>query len=338
MRYVTLGSTGLRVSELCLGTMTFGDTERGADSEATRAILDRFAAAGGTFLDTANHYNHGESERLVGAFIQSDRDRFVVASKYTLTMQGDDPNASGNQRKNMMRSVEASLRRLGTEYIDVYWVHAWDFLTPVDEIMRGLDDLVRQGKIHYAAVSDAPAWAVAQANTLASLRGWTPFSAIQIEYSLVERTPDRELLPMARAFGLEVLAWSPLGAGVLTGKYLDEEPEEGRLRQGSGRLSERNQRLARAAVEIAGELGCSASQVALAWVRHRGAMPIMGVRTVEQLEDNLGCLDVQLQPAHLARLDEESRIEPGFPHDLLSREAVRWRVYGDAHAQLRPDF
>ena len=230
MRYKLLGNSGLRVSELCLGTMTFGeDWGWGASKEDSRALFDAYREAGGNFIDTANFYTGGTSERFVGEFIASERDRFVVATKYTLTMRPGDPNASGNHRKNMIQSVEASLRRLGTDYIDLYWLHAWDYLTPVEEVMRGLDDLVRAGKVLYVGVSDTPAWIVSQANTLAALRGWTPFVGLQIEYSLIERTVERELLPMAEAFGLTILAWSPLGSGVLTGKYLHPTPGETRL-------------------------------------------------------------------------------------------------------------
>jgi aryl-alcohol dehydrogenase-like predicted oxidoreductase len=220
MRYKLLGKSGLRVSELCLGTMTFGEVWGwGASQSESHKIFDGFVEAGGNFLDTANNYTDGTSERYVGECIASDREHFVVATKYTLSMRKDDPNASGNQRKNMVQALEASLKRLNTNYIDLYWVHAWDFLTPVEEVMRGLDDLVRAGKVLYVGISDTPAWVVAQANTLAVWRGWTPFVGVQIEYSLLQREPERDLLPMAQAFDLAVLAWSPLAGGLLSGKY-----------------------------------------------------------------------------------------------------------------------
>jgi aryl-alcohol dehydrogenase-like predicted oxidoreductase len=336
MRYVILGRTGMRVSELCLGTMLFGDEERGADASESRRIFEAFLEAGGNFLDTANHYVGGRSEEILGDLIAEERERLVVGTKYTLTMQGNDPNASGNHRKNMVQSVERSLTRLNTDYIDLYWVHAWDFLTPAEEVMRGLEDLVRAGKVLHVAVSDTPAWIVARANTLAVERGWTPFCATQVEYSLVERTSDRELLPMARASGMTTLAWSPLGAGVLTGKYLDGVPAESRLQQGSGRLTERNLELARKVLEVASGIGCTPSQVAIAWLRARGILPIIGVRTHEQVVDNLGAVSVELSEEVVEMLNRMSAVEMGFPHDLLSREAVRWRVYGDDHERLRP--
>jgi aryl-alcohol dehydrogenase-like predicted oxidoreductase len=214
MRYQLLGRSGLRVSELCLGTMTFGeDWGWGAPKDTSRAIFEAFTEAGGNFLDTANLYTNGTSERLLGEFIHSRRDRYVVATKYTLNMDAQgDPNGAGNHRKSMIQSVEGSLKRLNTDYIDLYWVHAWDTLTPVEEMMRAFDDLVRAGKILYIGASDFPAWQVARANTMAELRGWTSFSALQIEYSLIERTVERELIPMANGMGLTVTPWAPLGA------------------------------------------------------------------------------------------------------------------------------
>ena len=220
MRYKLLGPSGLRVSELCLGTMSFGDAWGfGADEGESHRILAAYAEAGGNFLDTANKYHEGQSEEILGTFLGSERDRWVLASKYTLAMREGDPNAAGNSRKNMRQSVEASLRRLRTDYLDLLFVHAWDYATPVEEVMRGLDDLVGAGKVSYVALSDAPAWIASQANTLAALRGWSPFVALQLEYSLIERTGERELLPVADAFGLAVTAWAPMGGGLLTGKY-----------------------------------------------------------------------------------------------------------------------
>ena len=223
MRYKLLGKSGLRVSELCLGTMTFGDVWQdwglATSNDESRKIFDGFAEAGGNFIDTANKYNEGKSESLLGEFIESDRDHFVVATKYTLSTREGDPNACGNHRKNMVRALEASLKRLKTDYIDLYWVHAWDFMTPVEEVMRGLDDMVRAGKVLYLGISDTPAWIVSQANTLAEVHGWSPFVGLQIEYSLAQRDPERDLLPMARAFDLAVTPWSPLAGGILSGKY-----------------------------------------------------------------------------------------------------------------------
>src|SRR5262245_4943553 len=213
MRYKLLGNSGLRVSELCLGGMTLGeDWGWGASHAEAKAIFDAFTAAGGNFIDTANIYTNGTSERFLRELIAAERDHFVVATKYMGSMRRGDPNAGGSQRKNLVQSLDASLKRLGTDRIDLYWVHLWDFLTPVDEVMRALDDQVCAGKVLYVGVSDAPAWIVAQANTLASCRGWTPFVGLQVEYSLIERTVERELLPMAQSLGIGVTAWSPLGA------------------------------------------------------------------------------------------------------------------------------
>ena len=223
MRYKLFGNSGLRVSELCLVAMTFGEEWGwGASKDESRRLFDAFAEAGGKFSDTANHYTDGTSERYVGEFIAAERERFVLATKYTLNSRPDDPNGGGNHRKSMMQAINASLKRLGTDYIDLYWLHAWDFMTPVDEVMRAFDDLVRSGKVLYIGISDAPAWIVSRANTLAELRGWSPFVGLQIQYSLIERTPERDLLPMARALDIAVTAWGPLGGGLLTGKYNPE--------------------------------------------------------------------------------------------------------------------
>ena len=338
MRYKLLGKSGLRVSGLCLGTMTFGeDLGWGSPKEESRKVYDAFLDAGGNFIDTANFYTNGTSETFLGEFMQGHRERLVLATKYTLGPPGNDPNASGNQRKNMMQAVEASLKRLQTDYIDLYWLHIWDQLTPVEEVMRAFDDLVRQGKILYAGVSDMPAWVVAKANTLAEVRGWTPFVGLQIEYSLIERTPERELLPMASGMGLTVTAWSPLAGGVLTGKYADPKPgEAGKKRfdtpemaefQASGGVATT---IAREVQAVARECGRSAAQVALAWLRQRPVpvIPIIGARKLEQVKDNLGCVEVKLDQAHLDRLEEVSRVELGFPHDFYKKEQVRTIVFG----------
>ena len=334
MRYQLLGTSGLRVSELCLGTMSFGEVWGfGADRKESHRILEAFAEAGGNFLDTANKYHEGQSEEIVGGFVATERDRWVIGTKYTLAMRSGDPNAAGNSRKNMVASVEASLRRLGTDYVDVLWVHAWDFATPVEEVMRGLDDLVRSGKVHYVAISDTPAWVVAQANTLAALRGWSPFVAVQFPYSLLERTVERELLPVAEAFGLTVTAFAPMAAGLLTGKYTRGSGDPGdsaRAPANQERLTESNLRIAREVDEVADAVGATSAQVAVAWVRQqRGRLiPIAGIRTVDQLTDVLGSLAVTLPAEQLDRLDQVSRIEPGFP-DTLLRSPDGELVYGD---------
>src|ERR1700722_14945735 len=211
MRYKLLGRSGLRVSELCLGTMTFGeDWGWGSSKEESRKVYDAFLEAGGNFIDTANVYTNGTSEKLLGEFMAGHRDRIVLATKYTNAAPGNDPNAAGNHRKSMMRAVEASLKRLKTDYIDLYWLHLWDQITPVEEVMRAFDDLVRQGKMLYVGVSNAAAGWIAPANPLAQLRGCSPFVGLQIEYSLIERTVERELIPMAKAMNIGVTAWSPL--------------------------------------------------------------------------------------------------------------------------------
>jgi aryl-alcohol dehydrogenase-like predicted oxidoreductase len=335
MRYKLLGRSGLRVSEVCLGTMTFGEsTAIGADKAECRRVFDAYVDRGGNFLDTANKYMGGTSEQYVGEFVADRRSRFVIATKYSLSMDPSDPNACGNHRKNMVQAVEASLRRLGTDYIDLYWLHAWDYMTPVEEVMRGLDDLVRAGKVVYVGVSDTPAWIVSQANMLAQLRGWSPFVALQIEYSLAQRTVERELIPMARALGLAVTPWSPLAGGLLTGKHQDgTAADSGRGMMVAARQTERNRRIVDCLLQVAREAGRTPSQIALAWLRAQGAdiTPILGARKLPQLLDNLGYLDVKLAPEQLSALHEASKIELGFPHDFLSSPFVREVVYGKTY-------
>jgi len=333
MRYKLLGNSGLRVSELALGAMTFGpETGFGVDKDESRRVYDAFREAGGNFIDTANVYAAGVSEQYLGDFMGRDRPRIVLATKYTGPMRGRDVNAAGNSRKNMMDSVHASLQRLKTDYIDLYWVHARDYLTPIDEVMRGLDDLVRQGKVLYVGVSDTPAWVVSQANTLAELRGWSRFIGLQIRYSLIDRTVERELLPMARAFDLGVTPWGIVGSGVLTGKYNRDPDAAGRAKMRDA-ISERSLRIAAAVVEIAGELGVTPSQVAINWVRQGPAVivPLIGARTAEQLAENLGCLEFSLSDAHMIKLDEVSAIEPGFPHDMLGPQTAAQTRLVDNH-------
>ncbi|MCW3060672.1 MAG: Aryl-alcohol dehydrogenase [Capsulimonas sp.] len=345
MKYKLLGRSGLRVSEICLGTMTFGeDWGWGAGKEDSQAVFDAFVAAGGNFIDTANMYTNGSSERIVGELIAQDRDRFVLATKFSLNdRMGEnlfpgDPNAGGNHRKNLRRSVEGSLKRLGTDYIDLLWLHAWDFTTPVDEVMQSLDDLVRAGKVNYVGVSDTPAWIVSQANTLAELRGWTPFVALQIEYSLIERTPERDLIPMANALGLSVTPWSPLAQGVLTGKYNGGAKTEGTRFEATGgnAVPERSLTIAQAVIDVAAEIGTTPSQVALAWLLAQGpsVIPIVGTRKLAQIEDNLASVDVTLGAEQLTKLNEASEIELGFPHDMIASPMVRSFVTGGNDALI----
>lgn len=338
MRYKLLGKSGLRVSELCLGTMTFGEEWGfGADKDESKRVFDAFAETGGNFIDTANKYTNGTSEKYVGEFIASGRDKFVLATKYTLSMDPDDPNASGNHRKNLVQSVEASLKRLGTEYIDLLWVHAWDPMTPVEEFMRALDDLVSAGKVFYVGISDAPAWIVSRANTLAELRGWSPFVGLQIKYNLIDRTPERDLLPMAKTLDIGVTAWSPLGGGVLTGKYNRQSSDPRRYTPedpfGKMMLNDRNLAIASKVQQMAADIGRTPSQVALRWLvqqNDRGIIiPIIGARSKNQLVDNLACLDFEIAAGQLEELDSLSRIDLGFPHDFLEYEEVRSTVYGN---------
>jgi aryl-alcohol dehydrogenase-like predicted oxidoreductase len=322
--------------------MTFGDDWGwGAPKDEARKVYDAFRAAGGNFIDTANVYTNGTSESFLGEFMNGHRQSVVLATKYTNAAPGTDPNAAGNHRKNMMQAVEASLQRLKTDYIDLYWVHIWDQITPVEEVMRGLDDLVRQGKVLYVGVSDAPAWWIAQANTLAHLRGWSPFIGLQIEYSLIERTVERELIPMAKALNLGLTAWSPLASGVLTGKYHGYgSSEPGRMSNDmmKGFLPERQQtdRIVAAVKTVSDESGRGMAQVALAWLRYRPVpvIPIIGARKLSQLQDNLASLDLTLSPDQLKTLDEASRIEFGFPYDFYTKEMVRSLIYGGMRDQI----
>jgi aryl-alcohol dehydrogenase-like predicted oxidoreductase len=320
MKYKLLGNSGLRVSELGLGAMTFGTRDWGVEKDESRAVYDRFREAGGNFIDTANIYAGGRSESFLGEFLAEDRERVVLATKYSGITRSRDVNAAGNNRKNMMDSLHASLARLRTDYVDLFWVHVRDFTTPIEEVMRGLDDLVRQGKVLYVGISDTPAWEVARANTLAALRGWTPFVGLQIRYSLLDRAVERELLPMARALDLGVTPWDTLGSGVLTGKYNREPQLRGRAAL-RGRVSERDLGIAGEVVKVAQEIGRSPAQVALAWVRQGEGVivPLVGAKTRDQLDDNLGCLDLALTPDQKARLDGASAIELGFPHDFLAQ-------------------
>ncbi len=333
MHYKLLGKSGLRVSELCLGTMTFGeDWGWGSSKEDSRKIFDHFAEAGGNFIDTASNYTNGTSERFVGEFIAQDRDFFVVATKYTLRRPGSsakDLNAGGNHRKNMMRTVEASLKRLNTEYIDLLYLHMWDRTTPVDEVLRGLDDLVRSGKILYAGISDTPAWVASQAQAIAELRGWSRFIAYQAEYSLLERGAERDVLPMARHMGMSVLAFAILGAGVLTGKFNASggPAEHTRARK----ASDEEKAAADVIMQVAAEAGRTPSQVAINWVRRQSPsiIPILGARRLPQVEDNLGVLGFTLSDEHLARLSAIKPPDMDYPHSFWNDFVRRDLIFGE---------
>jgi aryl-alcohol dehydrogenase-like predicted oxidoreductase len=338
MNYQLFGRSGLRVAPLCLGTMTFGeDWGWGSNRETSKKIFDAYLEAGGNFIDTADVYTEGSSEKMLGEFIQAERDYIVLATKYTLSNTTKDPNRSGNHRKNMVQSVEASLKRLQTDYIDLLWVHAYDFLTPVEEMMRALDDLVRQGKVLYLGISDAPAWITARANTMAEQRGWTPFIGSQLEYNLTERTPERDLLPMAEALGIGTVAWSPLSAGLLTGKYQQDKGEgSGGRMEGADtyRFNDRNFAIVDVVLEEAKKLDISPAQLSLAWILSKGVLPIIGARKIEQLEDNLKSVSVELPADTLQRLDEASAIELGFPHDFVLRSGAQKMIYGGMVDQI----
>jgi aryl-alcohol dehydrogenase-like predicted oxidoreductase len=339
MKYKLFGNSGLKVSELCLGTMTFGkEWNFGVDYETSKDIFETFAKAGGNFIDTANLYNLGTSEKWTGEFLKSDRHHFVIATKYSLYDRWDDVSFSGNNRKNMFRSLEDSLKRLGTDFIDLLWLHAWDRTTPVEEVMRGLDDLVRTGKVHYIGISNVPAWIVSQANTLAHFRGWTSFTGLQIEYSLIERNSERELLPMAKAFNIAVTPWAPLGGGVLTGKYLKKE--EGRIKDPNHRRrSIHNNEIVNEVVSVAKELGVTPGQVAINWTRQRSqvVIPIVGATSVRQIEDSLGSTEFVIPEPMMKRLDEVSRIFLGYPHDFLNSDMQKGSSFGGTYDQIEFD-
>ena len=346
--YRLLGRSGVRVSPLSLGTMTFGvggGAWGSTDQEAAR-LVDVYIDKGGNFIDTANFYGQlGRSEVLLGQAVKGRRDRLVISTKYSLTTSPGDPNASGNHRKNMVRSVEDSLKRMKTEYIDLYYLHMWDFRTPVDEILRAFDDLVRAGKILYPGLSDLPAWQASRMQAIAELRGWSQFCALQISYSLTERTVEREMIPMAAEMGMGVCPWSPLGGGVLAGKYSKADlvpPDMNNLGSRkainaiTGRISEHNLKVAEVVSEIARDLGKTSAQVAIAWTLVNPAVtsPVLGVRTVQQLEDNLGALDVELGAEHLARLDAVSAVPRVFPMDVLKSPA-EGMMFGNVRVRHR---
>ena len=331
--YVTLGRSGLRVSPLCLGAMTFGgEWGIGVGEEESFGVLDAYLGAGGNFIDTANIYNKGQSEVILGNYFRDKggtgqrgvrfplRDRVVIATKWLGNMFAGDPNGGGAHRKAVMESVEQSLRRLGTDYIDLYWQHFWDRHTPIEETMRALEDLVASGKVRYVGFSDTPAWKCAQAQTIASFRGWAPLIALQIEYSLLERTVEGELLPMAREMGMGVTPWSPLKGGILTGKYRrDALPEVGRYKEDSKHLNDTTFAIIDELDRVAEALGCTVAQAALAWVRQRDGVDstIIGARTLDHLEVNLASLSVTLGEEHMSRLDEVSAPKLNFPHEFL---------------------
>lgn len=340
-QYRLLGRSGLRVSPLALGTMTFGEAWGwGSDAGEAQRIFDLYVDRGGNMIDTAVNYTGGDSERLLGSFIKEKRDRLVIGTKFTMARDPGNINSGGNHRYNLVRSVEASLKQLDTDRIDLLYLHAWDFTTSPDEVMRSLDDLVRTGKVLYLGICNTPAWRIAQLQTIADLRGWSPLVALQIEYSLVERTVEHELMPMAQALGLGVLPWSPLGGGILTGKYQasDLSDENGAdvaaTRKGviasSGHLNAGALGVADAVKAVADELDATPSQVAIAWTLLNPAVtaPVIGARTLAQAEDNLAALDIALSGEQRARLDAASAFTPIFPHRFVRRPMVRQLMFG----------
>ena len=333
--YRTLGRSGLRVSPFCLGAMTFGEEWGfGVNSEESGRVLDAFVAAGGNFIDTANMYTKGHSEAIIGDHfkLRGTRDRVVIATKFGGNMFPGDPNGGGASRRAILRQCEDSLRRLKTDYIDLYWLHFNDRHTPIEETMHAIDTLVRDGKVRYFGFSDTPAWRITQGIYEARLAGGVRPIALQIEYSLIERTVEGDLIPMALEMGLGVTPWSPLKYGILTGKYKrDAAPAAGtRVVSSSPHLSERNMTIVDEVVAVAHEVGCTPAQAALAWLGGRAGVSsiIIGAKTREQFESNLKALDVTLTPAHVARLDAASKPALIFPHEFLERSISQ--VHGAA--------
>lgn len=346
-RYSLLGRSGLRVSPLCLGAMTFGtDWGWGSPEDTVRRMIDRYRDAGGNFIDTANRYTNGTSETLIGRYLAAAgpavRDRLVLATKFTLTSDPSDPNAGGNGRKNIRQALEASLRRLQTDYVDLYWLHVWDGITPVEEVMETLHHLVASGKVRYIGLSDTPAWYLARAQTLAEERHWARVAALQLEYSLVERNIEREHIPAALEMGMAVTPWSPLAGGFLAGKYSRDSEGQGRLsgQKGTGglfdRFSERNWEVLEVLRGVAGELDRPPAQVAINWVARRPgvASTIIGATSEQQLDANLAALDFDIPAELSARLEEASRPVAQFPHTFF--RADNPMVNGDTLVTREP--
>ena len=328
----------MRVSELALGSMTFGDGKGWtASKEDSKKMFDVFVETGGNLIDTANFYNQGLAETYIGEFIEPIREQIVLSTKFGLSMRPGDINSNGNHRKNIFESVEKSLKRLNTDYIDILWVHMYDGITPVEEMMRALDDLVRMGKVHYLGISNAPAWFIAHANTLAEKNNWTSFVAMQLPYNLVQRDIEREYIDLAKTFHMSILAWSPLGGGILSGKYNDKNPKNARITpdgEWSFLLQERSLEIAEVVNRIAKSIDCSPAQVALNWIRQKKCIPILGVRTAEQIKENLDCLEFTLSEEDIQKLDEISTIELGYPHDFLNSPFIKKVAFDSTSKKL----
>jgi len=337
MQYRILGKSGLRVSELALGTMTFGsDWGWGADKQNSKEQFDLFLENGGNFIDTANRYTEGTSESFIGEFMEGRRDKVVLATKYSLYTQKGDVNDGGNHRKNLVQSIEKSLNRLKTDYIDLLYLHAWDFTTGEQEVMYALEQLVRQGKVLHLGFSDTPAWVVSRCQTIAELRGWSSIIALQVEYSLLERTVERDLTPMAQHLNMGVVAWAPLAGGALTGKYLSDL-SAGRLKPESKRLDSRAVGIVTKLVEIAGQKNCSPAQAALAWLRQKSGLviPLVGARNATQLKESIESLSIVLTDQEIASLNAVSEIDYGFPHTFLASDAVKDVLFGGMYSKIK---
>jgi len=338
MDYKLLGKTGIKVSELCLGTMTFGtDWNFGSDKEESQRVFDAFVNAGGNFFDTANIYTTGTSEKYLGEFMNSERDNLVIASKYSLT-ESNKINLSGNSRKNMTQSVEGSLKRLGTDYIDLYYVHAWDFLVAPEELMRNLEYLLTTGKILSIGISDTPAFITSRCNTLAELRGWNQFAAYQVEYCLTERTADREIIPLCEHDDMLFCGFGPLAAGLLSGKYLEENSNPKRMTKGvSARLSERNLAMSAEIKALAKEIGHTPSQVAIRWAMQmvKKSSPIFGARSLKQCEENLKVLGFSLTTEQMEKLNVISKIGPNNPNDFLKLPRLEEILYAGQKGKIK---
>lgn len=323
--YVTLGRSGLRVSPLCLGTMTFGeDWGWGSTPEDSTAILDAYIDRGGNFIDTANIYTKGHSEHIIGEHLAKSpgkRDRLVIATKCTGNMIPGDPNGGGGGRKSLINAVDESLRRLKTDHIDLLWSHFWDIHTPIEEMLSTFNDMVRAGKVRHIGLSDHPAWVCAHAQHVCKANGWEPLVGLQIEYSLIERSVEGELVPMAQEMGMGITPWSPLKGGILTGKYTrgSIKQDEGRGAAWERQIDERSFTIIDALIEVAQAAGCTPAQAALKWVQDRAGVTstIIGARTMEQLDANLAALDAELSPEHVKALDEASDMPQAFPHAFL---------------------
>ena len=335
MRYKLFGHTGLKVSELSLGVMTFGESWGwGSNKRDSKAIFDTYVDAGGNFFDTADLYTDGDSERWLGEFCAGERQRYVIASKYSAALNSTHPTACGNSRKHMVQALEGSLKRLNTDYVDIYWLHCWDFLTPVDEVMRGLDDLISAGKILYIGISNTPAWTVAKANTLAQLNGWHRFAGLQLKYNLLTRDIEAEYMPLAADFDLSICAWSPLASGVLSGKYqwqdISATTDSERVKLMAGKVPANSRAVVETISAVAAECSASVAQVALAWMRQQNArvIPLLGARTVAQLKDNMACLQVRLSDRQMQRLNTASGYNKPFPQHFLESADQQARTYG----------